>query len=130
MPDAKDNEKDRKTRQEIFTSVGYYPSLPKIESFNQIINYINELGLVKQGFHGHIALEWKDVQAWLNVTATRLETWEVRFIIELSKLYCSCLNQYREPRCPQPYKIDPNEDDMAPMRRVVDSKIRGLLKNG
>jgi hypothetical protein len=126
VPDDKNGNKDRKTRQEIYKDVGYKPKFPEVAQFTHIITYVNELGIAKAGFHGHTALEWRDIESWVNMTHTCLETWEARFIIELSKTYCSCLNEFKDPMTPAPYKPD-DEDELTPVRKVADSKIRGLL---
>jgi hypothetical protein len=125
VPDDDNNKKDRKTRQEIYDGAGYKPQFPEITNFNHVINHLNELGIAKSGFHGHTALEWCDIESWVNMTHTCLETWESRFIIELSKLYCGCLNEYKEPMTPAPYET--GEDIHAARRKVADHRIRGSL---
>lgn len=124
MPEG---EKDRKTRQEIYKNAGYEPKFPEIINFSHFINYINELGIAKTGFHGQTALEWRDIESWVNMTHTCLEAWEARFIIELSKLYCSCLNEYKETHCPAPY-LSPTEDAHTARRAVAEARIRGSLR--
>lgn len=117
---------EKKTRMEIYKDIGYEPKFPAIEHFEHLINYLNELGIAVSGMSGPTSISWTEIASWKELTHTCLETWEARVVMRLSKEYCSYLDTAKDTHCKAPYTCD-DEDDLTPVRKIVDSKIRGLL---
>lgn len=61
---------------------------------------------------GNTPLSWQDLNAWVQVTGTPLDAWELRVIHRASEVYVNQLELSKKPDAPMPEPIiqqDPNQ---------------------
>lgn len=92
-----------------------------------MLGYIDEVGLSKSGMAGIVPIDWADIESWVNVTDTCLETWEAKAIMNLSREYCYQFSISSDPKCPPPYNVNYDEGEMNAVRETAEETVRGLF---
>lgn len=67
----------------------YEPDMPPLNGSAYLVAHLYEVGPTLAGGMGPAPLTFEELEAWMNVTGVDLDSWEVRFIHELSKEYLS-----------------------------------------
>ena len=126
MPTDKNN-REPTSRLEYRQLKGLPISLPKLKNSQHILDHINEVGLSKAGMSGILPVDWSDIESWVKLTHTVLETWEAKLLMTISREYCYQFNSSSAIDCPAPYKTVITEDEMLAVREKADATIRGLF---
>lgn len=80
--------------------------MPKLGSESYLLDVLFEIGTSKQGANGLIPLDWVDIKAYCDLTATQLTREEVLIIKSLSSDFVSQINASRNPHEPPPFADD------------------------
>jgi hypothetical protein len=67
----------------------YEPEMPPLDRCGYLVRYLFEIGPVLQGAAGPVQLTNQEIAAWQELTATRLQPWEARFLRKLSREYAN-----------------------------------------
>jgi hypothetical protein len=76
---------------------------------------------------GVAPLEWKEIEAWLNVTELSLTVWEKLTIKNMSEAYAAEYNQASDPNRAAPYLYVDKE--MKINREAVASSFANILRS-
>jgi len=76
---------------------------------------------------GPVPLSWVDIEAWLNATGTKLETWEKLMIKTMSEAYVG------ERLDTEPNKLAPwikvmTEEELAEQRAEISNNLLNFLR--
>lgn len=92
-----------KTRGELLPDSSPHKALPIVKFAPYLLQYCFEVGMVKSGAMGAVALEWVDLAAWVSLSKVYLHPEEARIIIDASRNYVSWLAKSKDDNCPAPF---------------------------
>lgn len=93
--------------------------LPPIEWGSYLIEALNSVGFVRQGMNGPVAVEFREIEAWINVTGQVLTPWEAETVRNLSETYVAQSHNSANARADAPYWPVPNQG-------AIDDKFKQL----
>ena len=101
--------------------------MPELGEAEYLVPLVMEAGLVEQSGTGIVALSWKEIESWQNVTGVKLHTWEATILRQMSEAYASEFSQASDRNRPAPYSkaIETEEID----REAVSNKLRNIFKS-
>jgi len=102
--------------------------LPPLLAADHVIQILFEVGPVKSGGMGAVALSDLDLLAWQANQALDLTTWECRTIIELSRLYAGCSEEYKSPRAGPPWVLPVDRGDVEKLTKASDAMASWLKR--
>lgn len=101
-----------------------YPEVP--EEVEYVLAHWYDLGCVSQGGMGGVGpLAPSEINAWQQGCGLRLNPYEFRLLLALSRAYAAELQAAEKPDCPPPYGNPVNTFDRA----VVSKKMADALKS-
>lgn len=103
------------------------PPLPEIDYAIYIVNILDEIGAVQNTSMGMSPLTWQEIKAWGEVTDTKLDTWELATIKNLSNIYTAELSHASNPKRASPYTakvvaVDWGDKFAAALRSIKNNK--------
>ena len=102
------------------------PPLPACRA-QYLVGYLHEIGPVKAGAAGAVAIDHADIRYWQDNVGIVLHPWQARLMRDLSRAYASESHRARKYDCPAPY-IERTADDMHRQAKV-DSGIKSALRS-
>lgn len=106
MPEDKSKEKPPKpTRAEqLQARSSALIKLPDVTHGKHVIDWLDEIGWYSVGAMGSpMPLTWVDIDCWMRVTNTLIDTDDVLLMRHLSKIYVSSLRKSENQNAPAPY---------------------------
>lgn len=84
--------------------------MPPLDWGQHIIDDLMEIGPVKSGGMGAVAIEQLDVWAWQQNQGIELDGWTCKEIIKLSRTYAAGLHEFSKPHAKRPWGQDAAEN--------------------
>ena len=85
--------------------------------------WLFDIGPAVPGGFGVVAIGWRDLAGWQEITGIELRPWEARILRELSHAFVAQSREARKRDCPVPYAGSADDD----RRADVASKIKALF---
>jgi hypothetical protein len=95
-------------------------ALPDISGGDHLLYWLREFGPFSTGPAGVEPVSFMEIQAWANLTQTKMLPEEALILRRLSMLYCSQYRKSEKPDCPAPY-IDTQIDRAAVSKRLLSA---------
>jgi len=131
-PNKRDGDKSKKkelTRRAQFKEDGLHElEMPPCDCLH-VVTYLFEVGPTMQSGMGESPITHQEIAAWQSNTGIELQTWEARFMRQLSIEYLSEAQRAAEHDCAAPWSDAPYI--VAPhaiMARRMQSAVEGLAK--
>lgn len=107
----------------------YQPDMPQV-SAPYLLGYLFEVGPSLMGGFGGAPLTHVELAAWQSNTGVRLQPWEVKFIINLSRDYLVQLSKAEDKDCPAPWVYAEGDNTIAKAMaaRHMRESITGLTR--
>lgn len=77
-------------------------AIPDIDGAEQIIAWLDEIGFYRVGDMGIRPIDWQELKAWADMTATELTPQQSISIIKASQSYVSAYQSGSNPNAPDP----------------------------
>lgn len=92
-----------------------------------MFGYLLELGPMRDGGMGNIAVTWQELKAWSDVTKASLDAWQAKTLKRLSDEYVYQFNVSIDPNCPAPYQNFTASEIPQETHETVDQKLRSIF---
>lgn len=110
-----------KTRLQSLLDDGEVPEYPPRPAFENLINWLFDIGPAMYGGMGSAPLSHSEIRSWMDNTGEVLTTWEVKTLRRLSNVYVVASQEAEKPDCKPPF----NESEEA-RKRINDELERKL----
>jgi hypothetical protein len=104
------------------------PDLPDPGPAAHLIDYLFDMGPVMSGGMGPVPLSHSEIQAWQQNTGVELRAWEASTLRRLSIEYLSTSADARDPSCPAPFTVAPQEDRRTVVARMIGATLGARAK--
>lgn len=100
--------------------------MPDIGDYSLVIEYLEKIGMAKQGVAGAVPLDFTDIKDWMFVTERKLSPMMAELIIHLSRVYCH-QSRISVKDVPAP---SGGEDDASFIKEIaLGNKTRRVMKD-
>lgn len=100
----------------------YFPELP--EEALYLLQYLQDLGYVEQGFGGPVRLSYGEIAAWASLCGVALWPWEVAVLRDMSDAFARELVAAEDWQRPAPWAPKAEQID----QKVLERRIKGVLR--
>jgi hypothetical protein len=87
-----------------------------------LFDYLLKIGVMSFNGMANVPLSWQELNAWVQVTGTPLDAWELKVIHKASEVYVNQLELSRKIDAPMPQKIV--EQDPRKLAKHIKSILR------
>ena len=87
-----------------------------------LFDYLLKIGVMSFNGMANVPLSWQELNAWVQVTGTPLDAWELKVIHKASEVYVNQLEASRKPEAPMPERII--EQDPRKLAKRIKSILR------
>ena len=97
------------------------PPLPEVDFAEELLEYLQEIGLSASSGMGITAVPVAEIHAWASSQGIELTAWQSRTLRMMSEAYCRAYDAGSDPACPAPWQpVDVDRDAVA-------TGVRGLF---
>lgn len=75
----------------------WLPAMPPVLVGRYLIDFLFEIGPATSTGMGYAAIKPPHIEAWMRMTGFKLQPWEVRYLLRLSREYVNQSNDPEEP---------------------------------
>lgn len=116
------------TRLETMNKQELQPDLPDVGPAMHMVDYLFQVGPVMANGMGSVPLTHSELASWQHNTGIELSAWESTTLRRLSCEYLAMSAQARDPSCPPPYTIAPEEDRRTVVARGLAATLGARAK--
>lgn len=102
-------------------------NLPDLGAFEQIAEYFDEIGAVRQLPDGVTPISYAEIDGWARATGTPINHWVVNVLMNMSRQYYYQMGRSSDPMVQAPYTAFRTDEDMVVLRKRTSEKIRKLF---